>query len=108
MIAESTRQLTNINGVLGKDEEKEVADEGDKRHTAGEIRGLEGVADTLHDNCDYDIEHFSERKEAREAEQEAMKEAKAIFSGMSGLQEGSQEFERIQLQGGANTDNDSQ
>jgi len=108
MIAESTRQITNINQVLGKDEETEIADEGDKRHTEKEIRGLEGVADTLHDNCDWDIEHFSERQDAREAEQEAMKEAKAIFSGMSGLQEGSQEFERIQLQGGANTDNDSQ
>merc|ERR1719161_2971691 len=80
-IAEANEQLMNNKEQAGKDTVKEVDDETDKRVTNNDIDGLESMANTLHDGCDYDIEHFDERVAARNEETEALKQSKAIFSG---------------------------
>lgn len=85
MIEEASRQLTNLKETIGTDSKTEVEDKGDVRHTEGDLRGLEGVADTLHDGCDWDLAHFDERVAARKDEQEALKNSKAIFSGANML-----------------------
>merc|ERR1719502_7025 len=80
-IAEANEQLMNNKEQAGKETVKEVDDETDKRITSNDIDGLESMAATLHDGCDYDIEHFDERVAARNEETEALKQSKAIFSG---------------------------
>jgi len=35
----------------------------------------------LHEGCDFTLDNFEVRQEAREGEVEALKQAKAIFSG---------------------------
>merc|ERR1719198_246720 len=75
-------QIVNDEAVEAKDAKKEAEDEGDKRTTENDIDALYDVADTLHGECDYTINNFGERQTKRADEIEALKQSKAIFSGM--------------------------
>jgi len=65
-----------------KDEVKEVQDEGDKRMTIEDILKLGEVNQALHTSCDFTMDNFEERQSKRDDEIEALKQSKAIFSGM--------------------------
>merc|ERR1719399_1430705 len=75
-------QIVNDEATEAKDTKKEVEDEGDKRTTEDDIDKLEDVNDTLHEDCDFTVNNFGERQGKRADEMEALKQSKAIFSGM--------------------------
>merc|ERR1719327_1100605 len=75
-------QIVNDEAIESKDSKKEIEDQGDKRTTENDLDTLEDVADTLHGECDFTIDHFGERQGKRADEIEALKQSKAIFSGM--------------------------
>merc|ERR1719199_120317 len=45
------------------------------------LKGAEGQLGVLHQDCDWLLENFDSRKEAREDETESLKKAKAVLSG---------------------------
>ena len=58
-----------------------VQAESDLQDTVGELEGLAKYNADLHDECDYVLKNFDTRQQARAAEIESIKEAKAILSG---------------------------
>merc|ERR1719299_246661 len=64
-----------------KDKIEETQDEGDKRATIGDLLNLGSMNGALHESCDFTLDNFDVRQEARDGEVEALKQAKAIFSG---------------------------
>lgn len=54
----------------------------DLKQTLTFLEGLYQTKGDLHKSCDYVMKNFDARQEARAAEVEALKEAKAILSGM--------------------------
>jgi len=74
-------QIVNDEDVKAKDTKKEVDDESDKRATTTDILKLGQVSGTLHEACDFTVDHFSERQKSRGDEIDALKQAKAIFHG---------------------------
>merc|ERR1719335_1483559 len=66
---------------VAKDKVQETQDEGDKRETGAQILKLGDMAKAIHGGCDFTLDHFEERQHSRESEIEALKQAKAIFSG---------------------------
>merc|ERR1719443_1662983 len=81
-IAAMQEQIANDEATEAKDTKKEVEDEGDKRTTEDDIDKLEDVNDTIHEDCDFTVNNFGERQGKRSEEIEALKQSKAIFSGM--------------------------
>merc|ERR1719235_905881 len=67
--------------IIAKDTKKEVEDEGDKRATVQDLLKLGEMSSTLHEACDFTVDHFSERQEKRAGEMDALKQAEAIFAG---------------------------
>merc|ERR1719316_1752744 len=65
-----------------KDKVEEANDETDKRGTISDILNLESMNGALHQSCDFTLDNFDTRQTARDSEIEALKQAKAIFSGM--------------------------
>jgi len=57
--------------------------ETDLRETMKELEGLNTAMGDLRSSCDFLLKNFGARQDARTAEMEALKEAKAILSGMS-------------------------
>merc|ERR1719161_1951894 len=66
---------------IAQDKVEEARDEGDKRYTIGDILKLGDMATAIHGECDFTLDHFEERQSSREAEIEALKQSKSIFSG---------------------------
>merc|ERR1719313_1498777 len=66
---------------VATDEVQEANDETDKRGTISDLLNLGSMNGALHENCDFTLDNFEVRQEAREGEVEALKQAKAIFSG---------------------------
>merc|ERR1719389_246618 len=66
----------------GKDKIQEANDEADKRATVEDLLNLGSMNGALHTSCDFTLDNFDTRQEARDGEIEALKQAKAIFSGM--------------------------
>merc|ERR1719159_1685762 len=75
-------QIVADEEIEAKDSKKEAEDEGDKRATLNDIDMLEDVSDTLHGACDFTVNNFGERQGKHADEIEALKQSKAIFSGM--------------------------
>merc|ERR1719387_729232 len=73
-------QLVNDDEIIAADQKKEVDDEGDKRATVQDLLKLGEVSGTLHEACDFTVDHFSERQTARSQEMDALKQAETIFS----------------------------
>merc|ERR1719321_1000717 len=65
----------------GKDKIEETQDEGDKRSTIEDLLNLGSMNGALHTSCDFTLDNFEVRQTARDEEVEALKQAKAIFSG---------------------------
>merc|ERR1719262_1690886 len=67
--------------VESKDKIQETQDEGDKRATIEDLLNLGSMNGALHTSCDFTLDNFEVRQTARDEEVEALKQAKAIFSG---------------------------
>merc|ERR1719313_2473846 len=67
--------------TVAHDKVKEAEDETDKRGTIGDLLNLGSMNGALHQNCDFTLDNFEVRQTAREGEVDALKQAKAIFSG---------------------------
>merc|ERR1719213_256993 len=60
---------------------QETNDNPDKRGTIADLLNLENMNGAIHQSCDFTLDNFGTRQEARDGEIEALKQAKAIFSG---------------------------
>merc|ERR1719399_1644748 len=79
-VKETNNAIKTMQDQIVNDEA--IESKGDKRTTDNDLDILEDVADTLHGECDFTIDHFGERQGKRADEMEALKQSKAIFSGM--------------------------
>merc|ERR1719504_175332 len=66
---------------LARDLVQEANDNTDKRGTIADLLNLESMNGAIHQSCDFTLDNFETRQEARDGEVEALKQAKAIFSG---------------------------
>merc|ERR1719313_1766549 len=66
---------------MARDLVQEANDETDKRGTIADLLNLGSMNGALHEGCDFTLDNFEVRQEARDGEVEALKQAKAIFSG---------------------------
>merc|ERR1719359_2842438 len=79
---------SNTASVANKSEAKAKADaelalaKGVLKTTVTDILALDDMAKSLHDQCDFLLDHFTERQSKRQQEIDALNQAKAIFSGM--------------------------
>jgi len=82
----SVKQLlrTNVNQAeeKAKAEEALSRDNTDLSATMKTLEGLNTVLGDLHQQCDFVLNNFSQRQEARALEMDALREAKNILSGM--------------------------
>lgn len=82
--ASRAQDIKSLTDKEGSKAEKEVKVESlkSKRATAGaELNGIKEAAHNLHASCDFIVQNFDIRKEARTNEIESLKNAKAILSG---------------------------
>jgi hypothetical protein len=76
------QEALNANAeALAEDQVEEAHDEADKKHTIGDILKLGDMNGAIHGACDFTLDNFDERQGTRDQETEALKQAKAIFSG---------------------------
>lgn len=80
-IENNQRSIVNMSETKAKSEQSLQSAKNDFDATMREIEGLYGVKGDLNDSCDYVLKNFDARQDARSAEMEALKEAKAILSG---------------------------
>jgi len=77
-----TKKIMNMKGAKATANEDLTLSNSDLKAT---LRNLEGLHETLGDlkaSCDFILKNFDARQQAREAEIQALKEAKAILSGL--------------------------
>jgi len=80
-IKASLSKINNLSAALSSAKESLSLAETDLKGTMEELEGLNGMAGDLHKSCDFLLKNFDARQEARSAEIEALREAKAILSG---------------------------
>jgi len=79
----------NLESIVNMDEARAKAADSlaqaktDAKATMAELENLNAVSSDLHASCDFVLKNFDARQSARQAEIEAMKEAKNILSGMN-------------------------
>jgi len=82
MIIQTTKMITDMTEGSAKAKSDLVLAKTDLKQTVGLLGGLNEQAGDLHKSCDFLLENFDVRQEARAAEIEALGEAKNILSGM--------------------------
>jgi len=78
----SSSKLNNLSEARAKAEMSVSMAKTDLKQTLQELEGLNNVLGDLHKSCDFLLKNFDARQAARAAELDALKEAKAILSGM--------------------------
>merc|ERR1740121_3245359 len=81
-ITQRTKSINHMTEARAKAKEELSMAKGDLSATVLELEGLYNTNGDLHKACDYILKNFDARQAAREAEIQALKEAKAILSGM--------------------------
>merc|ERR1719473_959332 len=81
MIETKNKAIVGDKEIIAEDESDEAQDETDKKGTVKDILKLADGAQNLHKSCDFTLDNFDVRQKARDDEVEALKQAKAIFSG---------------------------
>merc|ERR1719420_1948055 len=81
--AEATKSLTDKAGVKATLEAELEKAKDDKMATGKELMATKEYLSSVHDDCDFLLENYDTRKEARANEVEAMKKAKAVLQGAS-------------------------
>jgi len=82
LIAANTASLANKSEAKAKADSALALAKGDLKTTIDDILSLDDMAKSLHDQCDFLLDHFTERQSKRTQEIDALNQAKAIFSGM--------------------------
>jgi len=82
LIALKTEAITNMAETRAKAKQSLVTANTDLKRTMEELEELSGMKGDLHKSCDFVIQNFDARQEARAAEMEALRQAKAILAGM--------------------------
>merc|ERR1719277_1821135 len=81
-ITASSESITNMSEVRAKAKASLSMAETDLKQTVEKLGGLSEILSDLHKSCDFVLNNFEARQAARAAEVDALKEAKAILSGM--------------------------
>jgi len=81
-ITASLKKIANLSEALAKAKADFQMADVDLKQTIQDLYGLSQVNADLHKSCDFILKNFDARQAARAAESEALKEAKAILSGM--------------------------
>merc|ERR1719446_1083250 len=82
LIVANTASLANKSEAKAKADAALALAKGDLKTTIDDILALDDMAKSLHDQCDFLLDHFTERQSKRTQEIDALNQAKAIFSGM--------------------------
>merc|ERR1719198_771552 len=81
-IKQSLKSNVNMGEDKAKAEEALSRDETDLSATMKTLESLNAELGDLHNSCDFVLNNFSQRQEARAQEMDALREAKNILSGM--------------------------
>jgi len=79
--AADSKSLTEKTGAKADTEAALQAHKDDKESTTGELMGTLETIKALHSECDWLLQYFDVRKEARAGEVESLETAKAVLSG---------------------------
>jgi len=79
--AQDTKAITEKGAAQSQAEESLAAEQDTKKSTAEELMGTEKEIHALHGECDWLLQYFDARKEARAGETEALTNAKAVLNG---------------------------
>merc|ERR1719156_443030 len=82
LITANTAMLASKSEAKAKADSALALAKGDLKTTIDDILSLDDMAKSLHDQCDFLLDHFTERQSKRTQEIDALNQAKAIFSGM--------------------------
>jgi len=75
-------QIVNLNSVKSDSKQALISAEEDLKAKVNELETLASTASAIKMDCDFLVRNFDLRQEARDQEVEALREAKAILSGM--------------------------
>mmetsp|Transcript_53957 Transcript_53957/g.163299 ORF Transcript_53957/g.163299 Transcript_53957/m.163299 type:complete len:364 (-) Transcript_53957:145-1236(-) len=78
----ASEKVSDMKESRGKAKEELSMAETDFKQTIQELEDLHATSGQLHKTCDYVMDNFDARQEARAAEIDALNEAKGILSGM--------------------------
>jgi len=81
-IQRNLESITNMEEAKAKANDSLIQAKTDLKQTVAELGALHETNGDLHKSCDFVLANFDARQAARQAEIEAMKEAKNILSGM--------------------------
>jgi len=79
--AQDSKSLTDATSTKARLESDLQASHDDKKATTAELMATEKYISNLHGECDWLLQYFDARKEARAGEVDAMNSAKAVLSG---------------------------
>merc|ERR1719321_1259707 len=79
--AGSMKSITDREGTKADLEVRQQENHGKKASSTDEVMGIKEAIANLHGSCDFIMDNFDLRKEARTNEIESLKNAKAILSG---------------------------
>merc|ERR1719335_859616 len=79
--AEDSKALADKQKTLADLEAALQSSEGDKTSATKELGATQQYIQSLHNECDWLIQYFDVRKEARDSEIDALGKAKAVLSG---------------------------
>jgi len=82
MIIATTKKIQDMTGARAQAKEDLVVAKGDFKETMEELSELDKTMGGLVKSCKYVLDNFDARQAARAAEMDALREAKAILSGM--------------------------
>jgi len=82
LITSNNKNIANKSDAKAKADMSKAQAEGDLKATIQDILSLDEMAKELHDQCDFLLKNFDERQSSRSGEMDALRQAKAIFSGM--------------------------
>merc|ERR550537_949669 len=89
--AEDAKTLTNKQGTLADLESTLQSNTDEKSSTQKELMATGSYIQSLHSECDWLLQYFDVRKEARAGEIDSLTNAKAVLSGA--------DFSLLQMQG---------
>jgi DNA repair exonuclease SbcCD ATPase subunit len=81
-IRKHSESISNLSEALSKAKVSMTMTNEDLKGTQEKLGDLSEMLGDVHKSCDFTINNFDARQEARSAEMDALKEAKAILSGM--------------------------
>merc|ERR550514_1086493 len=80
-IKANMREIVNKTESKAKAEKSKTQAEEDLKATQTDLESLAAYAADLHKSCDFVLDNFTARQEARGQEIEALRQAKAVLSG---------------------------